>query len=131
MRSYFIYFYSYVTRMSVVCTRMSSVCHSYVLVCHPYIILMYSYVIRMSLICGLTMNQSKYNLDNLHHSLGYFHDFVYKKSLTKKRVPPGIYLLVTVVSCKAEFRSMVSHSKILFALRLLVGLSFGRRPKGL
>ena len=64
MRSYFIYMYSYVIRMSLVCTlyvnrmsrvcmRMPSVCHSYVLVYHLYVTRMYSYVIRMSLVCGL------------------------------------------------------------------------------
>ena len=51
MRSYFIYIYSYVIHMSLVCTRMLSVCHSYVLEYHPYVTRTYSYVIRMSLVC--------------------------------------------------------------------------------
>ena len=51
MRSYFIYMYSYVIRMSVVCPLMSSVCHSYVLVCHPCVTHIYSYVTPMSLEC--------------------------------------------------------------------------------
>ena len=51
MCSYFIYMYSYVICVSVVCTGMPSVCHSYVLLGHPYVTRMYSYVIRMSLEC--------------------------------------------------------------------------------
>ena len=43
MRLYFIYMYSYIIRMSLVCTRMSPLCHSYVLVSHLYVTRMYSY----------------------------------------------------------------------------------------
>ena len=31
--------------------------------------------------------QYKDNLDNLHHPLGYFHDFVYRKNFNKKGRP--------------------------------------------
>ena len=34
--------------------------------------------------------QCKDNLDNLHHLLGYFHDFVYRKNFDTKGVPSGV-----------------------------------------
>ena len=44
--------------------------------------------------------QYKYHLDNLHHPLGYFHDFVYRKNFNKKGRPSGgilvYYLKVSV-----------------------------------
>ena len=49
IRTYYIYMYSYVIRMSVVCTLMSSVCYLYVLVCNGMSLVLYSYFIRMSL----------------------------------------------------------------------------------
>ena len=60
--------------------------------------------------------QYKENLDNLHHPLGYFHDFVFKDNFNKKDVPRGLHLFVTVVSCKEKFQSII-YLKISFGLR--------------
>ena len=58
IRSYFIYMYSYVIRMSLICARMSSVfthmCPyviSMSLVYHPYATRVYSFIIRISVVC--------------------------------------------------------------------------------
>ena len=57
------------------------------------------------------------NFDNLHYPIWYFDDFVYEKILTKKSASPGLYLLITAVSRKERFQSMIRHQKILFGLR--------------
>ena len=63
--------------------------------------------------------QYKDKLDNLHHPLGYFYYFVYRKNFNKERrgiYPLGVYLFITVVSCKENFQSIISHRRILFGL---------------
>ena len=42
--------------------------------------------------------------DNLHHTLGYFHDFVYRENFNKEGRPYGTIL----VYCRSELQGKVS-----------------------
>ena len=44
--------------------------------------------------------QYKANLDNLHHHLGHFHDFVYRKNFNTNGVPPGVVYYRSVLQGK-------------------------------
>ena len=61
--------------------------------------------------------QYKGNLNNLHHPLGYFHDFVYIKNFNKKGLQSEGILVYYRTDSKKKFQSMISHQKILFGLR--------------
>ena len=102
MRSFFIYMYSYVIRMSVVCTPMSSACHSYVLVCNG----MSLGCTRMSSVCQSRLLVCHLHVTRMYSYVLVCHPYVtcmYSYVLVRHPYVTRMYLYVIRMSLVCVF----------------------------
>ena len=129
MRSYFIYMYSNVIRMSIVCTHMSSACPSCVLV-YNYVSLVctrmssvcHLYVIRMALVCTRMSSVCHSYAFVYHPYVTRMYSYVIRMSLICTRMSSLCHSYVLV--CHPYFTGIWFYYELFLTLSLMIPIKY-------